>query len=373
MQETMKILFVITGLGVGGAERQVLDLADRFCRHGAEVLVAYITGEAKLAPSEPNVKTVGLNVNKSLKGLLEAHSQLRQLIKRFQPDVVHSHMVHANLLARIVRLTTPIPRLVCTAHSTNEGGRLRMLAYRITDRLADFSSNVSLEAVEVFEKKGAVPPGRMKAIPNGIDTDRYRRNSTERIALRSAEGVEVDDKLILAVGRLAEPKDYPNLLRAFAQVVQAQPRTKLWIAGGGDLLPELKAFAAELGVTADIKFLGVRSDIPALFNAADVYVLSSAWEGLPLVVGEAMASEKVVVATDCGGVREFLGDCGFLVPNRDADKLASALNDALMLDQEQAEKMGALARRRVVTQYSLEKAVNTWTNIYGAPKRALDA
>jgi len=361
----MKILFVITGLGVGGAERQVLDLADRFCRQGKQVLVVYMTGEVRLRPSEAGVKITGLGIDKSPKGLVKAYSRLRQIIRTFKPDVVHSHMVHANLLSRLVRLTTRIPRLVCTAHSTNEGGPLRMLAYRLTDRLADFSSNVSVEAVEAFEKKGAVPAGRMTAIANGIDTVRYQPDRAARNAARTAGGLSPDDKLILAVGRLAEPKDYPNLLGAFAQVAKADPRTKLWIAGGGDLLPELQELSVRLGISERTTFLGVRSDIPALFNAADVYVLSSAWEGLPLVVGEAMASEKVVVATDCGGVREFLGDCGFLVPNRNSEKLAAALSEALVLNDEQATTLGARARHRVVTQYSLDKIVETWANIYG--------
>jgi glycosyltransferase involved in cell wall biosynthesis len=369
----MKILFVITGLGVGGAERQVLDLADRFSLQGHQVIVAYMTGEAKLKPMQAGVRIVGFNVDKSVKGLASAYSQLRQLVKSFQPDVVHSHMVHANLLSRLVRLTTRIPRLVCTAHNTNEGGALRMLAYRVTDRLADFSSNVSAEAVAAFEKKGAAPAGRMVAIANGIDTDRYQPNAAAREATRRAGGLNPEDKLILAVGRLADAKDYPNLLQAFCRLARTDSLAKLWIAGGGELLPQLQQLAADGDVADRVSFLGVRSDIPALFNAADVYVLSSAWEGLPLVVGEAMASEKVVVATDCGGVKEFLGDCGFLVPNRNAEKLADAMRDALSLSGEQAAALGARARQRIIKQYSLEKAVDTWTDIYQARGVAVNA
>jgi glycosyltransferase involved in cell wall biosynthesis len=363
----MKILYVITGLGVGGAERQVLDLADRFARQGHEVMVAYITGEAKLVPTEPQVRIVGMEVDKTPAGLLKACRHLRRLVATFRPDVVHSHMVHANLLARIVRLASRIPVLVCTAHSTNEGGRLRMLAYRLTDRLADFSSNVSAEAVEIFEQKGAAPRGRMRAIANGIDVDRYRPDAAARQAVRDAAGLGADDKVVLAVGRFAEAKDYPNLLHAFAALARGDATTRLWIAGGGDLLPAMQTLAQGLGIAGRVNFLGLRSDIPALFNAADVYVLSSTYEGLPLVVGEAMATAKVVVATDCGGVREFLGDCGFLVTPRDAQRLAGALRDALAMDPAQAAALGLRARQRVVSDYSLDKAVQTWTAIYRDP------
>ncbi len=88
--------------------------------------------------------------------------KLKALVTKFQPDVIHSHMIHTNLLAAaLVRLTIKIPRLVCTAHNTNEGGRLRMLAYRITDGLADISTNVSQAATDKFLELGAVATGRM--------------------------------------------------------------------------------------------------------------------------------------------------------------------------------------------------------------------
>ena len=239
-----------------------------------------------------------------------------------------------------------------------------MLAYRATDSLADISTNVSLEAVAAFEQKGASPVGRLVAVANGIDTDRFFSDGRVRELTRTSEKVCLDEKIIVAVGRLAEAKDYPNLLRAFAQMDKQGKTVRLWIAGGGDLLVGLLSLSEELGISKDVSFLGMRSDIPALLNAADVYVLSSAWEGLPLVVGESMACEKVVVATNCGGVREVLGDCGFLVPAGDPGLLAAGLSQALKLDRAQALALGVRARARVVDHYSLKIAVAKWNEIY---------
>lgn len=360
----MKILFVITGLGVGGAERQVIDLADQFAQRGETVAIAYLTGEAQIFPNHSQISLVGFRISKSIGGFFRGYLALRGLIKKFQPDVVHSHMVHANLLARLIRLTTRLPRLICTAHSTNEGGQLRMWAYRLTNSLADVSTNVTNKAVKAFEEKGAVLPGQMLAVVNGIDTNRFRFNQDERSRLRIAQHLSDADQVIFAIGRLVEAKDYPNLLHAFSKIKKNQSKAVLWIAGAGDLLSELKSLAASLGILDCVIFLGIRSDIPALLNAADIYVLSSAWEGFGLVVAEAMATEKVVVATDCGGVKEVLGDCGLLVPTNNPNALADALNKALIMNKEEAQTLGKKARRRVENNYSLFAAVNRWEKIY---------
>ncbi len=360
----MKILFVITGLGVGGAERQVVDLADRFALGGAEVAIAYLTGDASVLPTHPAVRLHGFGIRHSLSGLTRAYAALRRLIREFRPDVVHSHMVHANLLARLVRLTAPMPRLICTAHSSDEGGKLRMLAYRLTDALADLSTNVSASAVAAFEAKGAVPKGRMLAVVNGIDTDRFHPDEALRGATRRAEGRNEHDRIILAVGSLTAVKDYPTLLRAFAKIEPGGHPLHLWIVGAGPLRAQLEALAAELGVRASVRFFGVRFDTAALYNAADVCTLASLWEGFGLVVAEAMASGKVVVATDCGGPAEVLGGCGSLVPPGDPQALAAALFRALALDPQQRARLGAQARERVLEQYSLQRCVRLWRRLY---------
>src|SRR5690606_23133101 len=164
----MRILLLVTGLQLGGAERQVVDLADRLAARGHVVAIAYLTGDAAVRPGAP-VELYPLHFGKTPSGMLRGGRNLGRLVREWQPDVVHSHMVHANLIARVSRLLVPMQRLICTAHSPNEGGRSVMLAYRLTDRLADLSTHVSRNAVEAFERAGAVPRGRMLPVLNGID------------------------------------------------------------------------------------------------------------------------------------------------------------------------------------------------------------
>lgn len=361
----MKILFVITGLGIGGAERQVLDLADRLLIKGHQIRIAYLTGPAHLLPDNPEIKVLPIGISKSPLGFIRGYLRLRRAILDFEPDVVHSHMVHANLLARTMRMTTRIPRLVCTAHSTDEGGRIRMFAYRLRDFLADNFTNVSKEAVESFEAKGAAPHGRMLVVSNYIDTQRFSPNCLIRESVRYRFKV-VSDKIILAVGRLVESKDYPNLLNAFGKIGRRSENVKLWIIGDGPLRESLESQAAKFGLGEQVMFLGVRHDIPDLMRAADVFILSSAWEGFGLVVAEAMATEKVVVATNSGGVKEVVGECGLLVTPQNSEALAHALEKALNMPPEQAKVLGKKARQRIIENFSIDNAVKKWIEIYSA-------
>lgn len=360
----MKILFVLTGLDMGGAERQVVDLADELVRRGHDVSIACLTGDVVVRPVSPDVGITQLGMIRSPGGVVRGVLALRRLIRQLQPDVVHSHMVHANILTRLVRLTTRMPRLINTAHSTDEGGRARMWAYRLTHGLANLTTNVSDDAVRAFESKGAVPRGTMVSVPNGIDTERFRPDPKAGAALRSQEGIADDTTLILSVGRLAPEKDHDRLLQAYAPIAAVHD-VQLWIVGQGPLLDALQASAAALGITEKVRFLGLRDDIPALMNAANLFVLPSVFEGFGLVVAEAMACERVVVATDSGGVRGVLGDCGYLVPPGDTAALQHALTKALKLTPADARVLGQRARTRVVLHYSLSAAADRWLEIYG--------
>ena len=360
----MKVLLTITSLGVGGAERLVTGLADHFAAAGHEVVLVRFHGDAELSPTDPRVRLENLQMRRSPLGVLAAMVRFRRLVCSFRPDVVNSHMVHPNILTRLLRLVTPMPRLISSAHNTNEQGRGRMLAYRLTDRLANISTNVSDEAVEAFKQQGALRPGRMVTIHNGIDTAAFTFDSAARERVRIELSVDEAAPLLLAVGRLWEPKDYPNLLRAFAGLEGGPVAHRLAIVGDGPLREELEAMAVSLGVTDRVHFLGVRHDVPALMAASDVFVLSSAWEGFGLVIAEAMACGRVVVATDCGGVREVVGDAGFLVPPRNAEALAKAMGRALRLSDDEHERLGVAARERVLARFSLDVMADRYLAVY---------
>ncbi|MEG2750105.1 MAG: glycosyltransferase, partial [Acinetobacter sp.] len=152
----MKILYVITGLGGGGAEKVVANLADQMSEKGHKVKIAYLKDEVVVRPKSNEIELVYLGLE-SLKQSISAYKKYKNLLQTFKPHVVHAHMVHANIFARLSRIFFPIPKLICTAHSNNEGGKARMLAYRATHYLSDLTTNVSQSASESFESLGAVP------------------------------------------------------------------------------------------------------------------------------------------------------------------------------------------------------------------------
>lgn len=359
----MKILFLTTGLGMGGAEKVVISLADALAGKGHEVCIAYLTRAAVVLPVSASIRIINLGMASKL-DVVGAFFRLRRLIRDFRPDVLHSHMFHANIVARLIKLVIPVRRLISTAHSSNEGGALRMMVYRLTDSLANLSTNVSDEAVEAFIKAKAVRRGRMIAVHNGIAIHSFEFNASARACIRQALLVGDRCQLILAVGRLHDSKDYPNLFHALALLPVNDFNYQLVIAGDGPLMGHLGALVVQLGIAERVRFLGMRNDVADLMSAADIFVLSSAWEGFPIVLMEAMANQRVLVATDCGGIREAIGDAGYLVKPKDSKALAQALQTALKLSAVEGAALGRAARQRVVEMYALDAVVVKWLQIY---------
>jgi glycosyltransferase involved in cell wall biosynthesis len=360
------IVFVVNALTHGGAEIQVSRLARGLRRRGWRVGVVSMIPPEALVPEmqAEGVEVHCLNMSPGVPnpaGIL----RLRRILTDMRPQVVHSHIAHANILSRVTRMVAGFPVLVCTAHNTHEGGRMLMLAYRYTDWLADLTTNVSAAGVSRQIETGSARPGRVVFVPNGLDLETFRPDPELRQAARRGLGLG-DEFTWLAAGRIEEAKDYPNLVRAFAVVAARRPETVLLIAGRGRLEADVKAMASAAGLDGRVRFLGVRSDVPALMNAADAYVMSSRWEGMPLVLQEAAAVGLPVVATDVGGNREVVCDgvSGLLVPPNDAAALAAAMENVLGLAPGRRAEMGRRGRAHVEAQFGIERVLDRWENIY---------
>jgi glycosyltransferase involved in cell wall biosynthesis len=363
-----KVIFLITGLAYGGAETQLVQLARGIKTRGWVVrVVSMLPPRAYVADLEElgiPVETLGMR-----RGVPDPRALLRlaRILRRERPQVLHSHMVHANLLARLVRPLAWVPALVCTAHSIDEGGRHREWAYRFTDFLCDLTTQVSQIGAERYIQVGAVPRTKLQVVPNGVDTKRFSPRPTVRRRLR--EELDLKNFFVwLAVGRFEEPKDYPTMIHAFAKVHQHKDRipTQLLIAGQGPMREAIEKLALELGIASAVRFLGLRRDIPDLMNAADAYVLSSAWEGLPMVLLEASASGLPVVATDVGGNSEAVlhEKTGLLVPPKNSEALASAMIRLMTFTNEQRKVLGEAGRAHIEARFKLEVVIEQWESLY---------
>ena len=353
----MKILYIITGLGLGGAEKVVADLADQMVLRGHTVKIAFLTGEISVRPKSDKVEIIPLKLN-GAKDFFSASKRYRMLIKEYQPNVVHAHMVHANIFARLNRLFCKIPKLICTAHNSNEGGKIRMLAYKLTNFLSDFNSNVSKEASISLIKKGAFTQKNLHTIYNGINLTKFTKKPSNSLFSTN------DCINFLSVGRFNDQKDYPNLLNAIHTVTATHNNLHFYIAGDGELRSEIEGLIKRLNIEKFVTLLGRRNDIPLLMSQADFFVLPSKYEGFGLVVAEAMACETFVIATDCGGVKEVMGNNGFLIPPEDPVALSNAISKAISISPKDRSLNNEKALQHIKMNFDLEKIIQQWEMIY---------
>ncbi len=360
----MRIAYVINTLAIGGAERQIAALAAFMaaCGHVVEIFALRDPAADELPTAVPVRHLVFRRNPASLPGALV---RAARAIRAFRPDVIHSNNFHGNMLARSLRLLLPRARVISTIHNIYEGGAMRRLALRVTDPLNDHTAAVSQAAAEEAIRRRILPRAKCSVIANGIDCSEFTPQPKRRIRERDRAGLDAEF-IWLAVGRIAPAKDYPNLLRAFAQVHAAAPDARLWIAGEGkcEYSEALHQLAQASGIEACIRWLGLRRDIPALLDQADGFVLSSAWEGLPLALGEAMAMEKPFVATDVGGVRELAGECGEIIPTGNPDALAAAMLKLMREPSENRQSQGFAARQRILTRFTIEESAAQWKALY---------
>jgi len=269
------------------------------------------------------------------------------------------------MAARLLKIFFPAAVVHSTVHSVYEGPWSRMLAYRLSDFLCRRTTTVSQAGAARYVRLKAIPAHKVSVVTNGIDTAESVPSAERRVRIRAQ--MEVRDEFVwLAAGRIVPAKDYPNLLRAFSRVHAASPSARLWVAGEAAPkgLARLQALTVELGVDGSVRWLGLRRDIPALLDAADGFVSASAWEGMPLAVGEAMAMEKPVIATDVGGVRELLGECGVMVPAKAPAALAQAMLSVMPDTPQARNSMGRAARERIQTEFAIDAKADEWESLY---------
>lgn len=349
-------MFVITGLDIGGAELQVASLAECLRKRQYDIDVVSLTTPLALTERFTNA---GITVHSlQMRSALDfpfALLHLLRLIRALRPDVVHGHMVHANILVRVAKIFMPKIKIISTAHNVHEGGWLRDLAYRLTNKFSEINTTISFAATQRFVSDHVFPESKTVTVFNGIDIEKFHLPPHPR----KLEG----DFTWLAVGRLEPQKDYPTLLNAFAQL----PKSRLLIAGKGSLCDHLQQLTETLGIADRVQFLGVRNDVEQLYHQADAFVLASEYEGYGLVIAEAMASGLPVVVTDSGGPSELVGTdgvAGYVVPIKNHKNLASAMQNMMSLSDYERELMGRKGRTRIVELFSLPKIVSKWEELY---------
>jgi glycosyltransferase involved in cell wall biosynthesis len=366
-----RILLVITTLTFGGAETQVVRLAQELKRRGREVAIACLLKPSNWVEqlTAEGIAVHSLDMKRGVPDV-RAIARLCRLVETFRPDVVHSHMVHANLLARAARLFCRMPVLISTAHNLREtsekGGPTwyKEVLYRLSDFLADRTTIICHAAYKRYVEVGAVPAAKFEVVPNGIDVERFSPSLEARVAARKSLGLADSVFLWLAVGRLVEQKDYLTLLRALEILPEGD--YKVLVAGSGPLLEPLKQETQRLQLEDKIQFLGASENIRHLYAAADAFVMSSIFEGLSAALLEASAMALPAVVTDVGGNTEIVtdGETGFVVRAQDPQRLAEAMQRLAALTPEARAQLGAAARAHCLRNYRFDFITDQWLDLY---------
>lgn len=372
----VSILHIITRLDRGGSAGVVLDLAARLRKLGARVgiaagpttdpdedLDAYAARTGVLILPVPNlVREVSPAAD------IRTFFALRREIRRFCPDIVHTHTSKAGIAGRFAAASLGIRNVVHTPHGHVFYGyfspaktRLFIAAERAAAHLTRRIVTLTGRGRDDHLREGIGVPEQYRVIPSGIDTARYAR--ADGSGVRAETGF-TGGAVVGWAGRLVPVKDCATFLRAAAIIARSREDAGFLIAGDGEERGMLSALAGELGIASRVRFLGDRRDMPEVMAAMDVFVLSSRNEGFGRVIVEAMAAGVPVAATGVGGAVEVLdgGRAGLLVPPGDDGALAAAVLQVLGDAKVRAE-LSANGRLRAA-EFDMGKTVEAYADIY---------
>lgn len=363
----MRVLLLIRSLDVGGAERQVVDLAKGLQRRGHEVLVAtfYQAGALAEELDGEGVRRIALG-KRGRWDVLPFLMRLRRLLVCERPDVLYSYLGIPNTLSALLVRTITGVRLIWGVRASNVDLRrydsFVRLAFFLECRLSHIPDLIIANSVagKKYHAGKGFPSDNLIVIPNGIDTDRFVPDPGARTKFRSEWKIEDNEILIGLVARLDPMKDHANFLKA-AAIVRKQ-RLDVRFACIGDGAPQqraiLKDMASELGLAEALIWMGVQTDINAVFNGLDIACSSSYSEGFSNVIAEAMACCIPCVVTDVGDSAALVGDTGIVVPARCPQALADGCLRKLADLQTARRQNEERARQRIVENFSVEKMVS---------------
>lgn len=358
----MKILFVITSMRTGGAERLVADLVPEMKRLGHAVDIFLFDGTE--TPLLRELKK-HVSISYGAKGALQMWNpfhffKLKKLIHYGDYDIVHSHNSPAQILTSLA-VKNPNTKFVTTEHNTFTNRRkftflkwLDPIFYKGYDHIVCVSTKTRDSLMEDVN----ISPDKVTVITNGIDISKFSPDANLKSS-KPAPKINPGDKIILMAGAFRKQKDQPTLIRAMAFLPS---NYKLWLAGGWKLKRKSERLSQSLGLNDRISFMGIRNDIPALMQFADVNVLSTHYEGMPLSAIEAMASGKPFIASDVAGVREIASDAALLVPEANPEVLAKAIKEVIE-NQKLSSEISKKCRQRAI-QFDIKNSVKAHISLY---------
>lgn len=366
----IKIVFITSGLGVGGAEIVLLNLLRELDRSRFKPSVVSLTGHG---PVSDRIAALGIPVHHIdlRRRPLRDFAALVRLLRRERPAIVQTWMYHGDLIGSLAARSAGVKMIAWSLHNLMLDPRARGTRWsrdacaRLSRRLPRVILSCS-EATAAYHIAAGYDASKVQVIPNGFDTDRFHPDAPAREALRRELDLPPDAPVVLHLGRLDPLKNHAGLLRAAAQVVARRPEVCFVMAGNG-VTPQTASLAGlrrELGLESQVRMIGPRSDVPALLAGADLLLQTSMSEAFPMALGEAMSCGVPCVATDVGDSALILGTAGAVVPPGDDAAAADAVLRLLALTPPEREALGWRARQQVLDRFDIRLITRRYEAVY---------
>lgn len=366
-----KVLHIISGMSVGGAEMALLRLVT--CSAGGtyqHAVVSLSRGGGMLE----RFQSAGIEVTQLdlKKAPLRTLFYLFKLLRTSRPAVVQTWMYHADLVggfvARLAGIRNVIWGVRTTDVSVNGGAGIRYLQKicAMFSRLLPERIVCAADASKESHIRIGYAADRMIVVPNGFDFSAFRRDEDRRKSLRAEHGIGDDAIVVGTLGRFHLAKDPENYVRAAALLAKTRPDVKYMMVGRDFVATnqELMGWIDESGCKERFILLGERSDVPLCLSAMDVFCLPSRTEGFPNALVEAMAMCLPAVTTDVGDARVLLKDAGRVVPKQDSEALAEALDHLLAMSSDSLHSLGNEASQRIRSEYGLDRMRSRFESVY---------
>lgn len=368
-QRKISVAYFTTTSSRAGAEEHILSLARRLDRRYFSVYLACTRALANcLRPDLPDDVRV-LEIYFERPTQVAAAHQLGKFVRDHRIDILHSHQFRASLVASPLAKICGVPVTIETPHVRElwRRGWLKSQFFvdRLAGRLVDYYIAVSESNAWYLSDVKGLPEGKIRVIHNGIDLSRFEPRPVAPKNIRQSLGFDLDDPVILHVGRLEPQKGHCVLLDALLHVRKEFPNVRLICVGDGSLRSELERRVAELNLFSNVQFVGFQTNVPDWLASADFCVLPSFYEGLPLVAIESLAAGRTMIATPVDGTPEVIldGQTGFLVPPGDAQALAAAIS-RLLREPTLRHRFAEAGRTLVADKFKVERQIEKTQELY---------
>ena len=369
-----KVVFIITGLGSGGAENMLCRLLERIDRDSFECHLISLTtlGEKGERIRDLRISVDQLGMRRGIPGPLRFLRLVRQL-RRLRPDIVHTWLYHSDLIGGLAAWFARCPALIWGIRSSDFVRADTSLRTRFVLSLCTQVSGWLPDCVIYNSQKGGAyhmhlgyRARRSIVIPNGIDLGKFNRDQGARESVRQELGISADALLVGLIARYDPLKNHEAFLKAAARIHEDMPQVHFLLVGANVELsnPTLRDLIKANGLADVCHLVGERSDIPRLTASLDLATLTSWSEGFPNVLVEAMACGVPCVSTDAGDAKVILGETGRIVPPGDPDALADQVRELLRLSADERRDLGTRARNRAQHNFEIATVVKHYEAAY---------